>query len=369
MGRVALSWFALSCLVWGRVYAAPEGGPPPTPKPIDESSAQPNAPEMPGNEKEKRSGTSWVPIVGYNPTYKLFFGGGFFHYRPNYSLGVHGVVTFEQVFQIMTKWQQRIDGPLSYGLDYEFSKGYEPYYGEGGETRVADKIRLFGHKTLGRAKAIFEVNPFVNLGFFVDYRIRVEDHVEDGPNVRRFPNETSVGLGIFHEIDKRDNRDDSTAGFVLESAFLHVPAAFTTVPGMSGFYQLEGNFAIYQEMVGEVIAAVKLGAGVTFGTPTYLYKFRLGGTDSLRGYLDNRLRGKKYYCQQTELRFPIWDFLEGVPFIGFGDATDDNFTQAKMAYGIGVRIGLPPDYVSKIRIDYGIGRDESGVFVDFGQTF
>jgi outer membrane protein assembly factor BamA len=109
--------------------------------------------------------------------------------------------------------------------------------------------------------------------------------------------------------------------------------------------------------------------GIGIGTPNYMYKFRLGGSGTMRGYLENRFRGQKYYAQQTELRFPIWKLFSGAAFLGFGDATDSSFTNAKMAYGGGIRIGLPPDYVSKVRIDVGFGRDSSGVYADFGQAF
>lgn len=100
-----------------------------------------------------------------------------------------------------------------------------------------------------------------------------------------------------------------------------------------------------------------------------MFKYRLGGTDGLAGYYDNRFRGKKYYLQNTEIRYPIWKLFSGALSLSFGDITDESFTNPKLAYGFGIRIGLPPDWVSKIRIDFLYGRDQYGLFVDFGDTF
>jgi len=331
----------------------------------------PEVPSLPpaGKEEEKESSSSWVPVAGYNPTYKFFFGGGYFYKNPIWSFGVHGVLTFEQVYQFMVRSEHVIAPRWKYRTELEYSKGFEPFYGEGGDTKISDRVRIFGDKTLAKPVFTYAADPFWDIGFFLDLRFRGEDHVEDGPNFRRFPNESTMGIGVFHVLDKRDNADNTTSGFILGTKFTVVPGAFTTVPTTSNFLQIEGDIAIFQETVLGVIAAVKLYAGATFGDPTYLFKYRLGGTDNLRGYQDNRFRGERYYLQQTELRIPFWKWLDIVPFVGFGDATDTDFTQAKMAYGVGARIGLPPDYISKIRIDFGVGRDESGIFVDFGQTF
>lgn len=326
-------------------------------------------PLPPSGPEEKTVQSSWVPVAGYNPTYKFFFGGGYFYKNPDWDFGVHGVLTFERVYQIMVRSEHVLAPRWLYRTDLEFSKGFEPFYGEGGQTKVADRIRIFGDKTLLKPSFTYAANPFWDIGFFLDLRLRTEDHVEDGPNYRRFPEESTLGFGFAQQLDKRDDAYNPTGGFIFSSRFTVVPTALTTVKGKGTFTQLDGDIAIYQETVLGAIAAVKLYAGITFGDPTYLFKYRLGGTDTLRGYQDNRFRGKKYYLQQTELRMPLWKFLDIVPFIGFGDATDTEFTQAKMAYGIGARIGLPPDYISKIRIDFGVGRDESGIFVDFGQTF
>ena len=119
------------------------------------------------------------------------------------------------------------------------------------------------------------------------------------------------------------------------------------------FAQIEGNFIVYKEVLEgvlpEVIAAFSVAGGCSLGEPTDRYRYRLGGPNILRGYNVNRFRGDDYYLQQTELWCPLWKLFGGAACVGFGDAGDNQFTNPKlaygvwrMAYGVGLRIGLPP---------------------------
>jgi len=117
------------------------------------------------------------------------------------------------------------------------------------------------------------------------------------------------------------------------------------------------------------VGAYSISGGVISGHAPFLSQFRLGGTDKLRGFYYNRFRGSKYYAQQNELRFPIWKMVGGVTFVEFGEATEKHFSRANVSYGFGLRIGIPPDEVSKVRIDYAMTRDQKGLFVDFGHAF
>jgi outer membrane protein assembly factor BamA len=103
--------------------------------------------------------------------------------------------------------------------------------------------------------------------------------------------------------------------------------------------------------------------------PTYLSQFRLGGTDRLRGYLENRFRGRMFYLQQTELRYPIWRMISFAGFLEFGEATSTNFAIPARSQGIGLRIGLPPNFVTQLRLDLAFAKDQRGVFFDFGHAF
>jgi outer membrane protein assembly factor BamA len=323
---------------------------------------------------DANAGHSVAPVMGYEPTFGFVFGAAYFFSTPRISFGVDANTNLKRVYQAHGAFIHRFQTRWEYGLKAGATQGYDPFYGQGGETLPEDFSRLWGINSSNRIHIAYKPTAIFSFGAFVDSRIRTEENGPGSPPSGRLaPDETSFGVGIFQKIDTRERKEDPQEGFVFGTEFAFMPGSFSSMTGRDGFSQLQGDFIVYKEIlngvVPEVIAAFQLMGGMTFGTPTYAYNYRLGGANAMRGYLENRFRGEKFYLQQTELRFPIFQPLSGAAFLGFGDATDDQFTNPKLAYGVGIRIGLPPDFINKIRIDLGFGRDQYGFFANFGQTF
>ena len=346
---------------------------------LDASAVEPvfSGDKSPGKETEARpdkpGGHSIAPVVGYEPTYRFVFGAAYFYEQERFSFGTDFNLNFKKVYQLHANISQRIGEKFEYSFRTGVTKGFDPYYGEGGETDPAAFRRLWGINSNSKMQLTLHLSDIFSVGLFGDFRTHDEDPEEGEPFVREKPNERTGAAGLALQVDARPSKERPTDGFKFNVDVLYSPAQFSTLAASEPFAQIDGSFIVYkeiiEEVIPEVIAAFRLKGGYSLGTPSYMYKFRLGGSDELPGYHTNRFRGKQYYMQQTELRFPIWKMFGGAGFLGFGDATDSNFTNAKMAYGAEIRIGLPPDWVSKIRIDVGFGRDESGVFADFGQSF
>lgn len=324
---------------------------------------------------EKYGGHSVAPVVGYEPVFKFCYGAAYFYQHRDYSLGVDVNTNFNQVYQLHSQASARFNINWEIGYKVAITKGFDPYYGEGGETRPEDFTRLWGLRSINRLYVAYKPTEIFSFGPFVDFRAH-EEQPNGAPTAfnRVAPSERTFGVGLFQKIDTVSNKKGEVKdGFVFTTLFTYVPSSFTSEKTQRDFGQIEGEYIVYKEIlegyIPDVVAAFHVLGGMTIGKANYIYKYRLGGSGTLRGYLDNRFRGEKYYAQQTELRIPIWKLFSAAAFLGFGDATDNTFTNPKMAYGGGIRIGLPPDYVSKIRIDVGFGRDSSGVYADFGQAF
>lgn len=350
--------------VWGLVEAG-------KPDKVPESS--PLSQPLDRYDSEDKGTHSIAPIVGYDPTFGGVLGAAYFYEQRNLAAGIDVNTNFRKVYQLHYSFRHQFSGPFEYGFKGGVTKGYDPYYGEGGETKVAEFHRLWGLLSNNRLYLAAKVSAHTTIGVFGDMRTRTETPGEGSPSQRVAPDERTVAVGIYHRVDTRKKTSRTKDGFSFGSYLTHVPSAFSTVPGVIGFTQIEGDFIVYkeilEEVVSDVVAAFSVRGGYTFGTPTYAFTYRLGGSDSMRGYLENRFRGKKFYLQQTELRFPIVRPFSGAAFVGFGDTTNEVFDNAKMAYGIGLRIGLPPDWNNQIRIDVGYGKDQWGVFANFGQIF
>ncbi len=111
-----------------------------------------------------------------------------------------------------------------------------------------------------------------------------------------------------------------------------------------------------------------LGA-LTQGEPGYLFRYRLGGLDALRGYKDNRFRGKTFFVLQEELRWYLNKYVSVNVSADFGDIADDSFRQLKLTGQAGLRVGLPPGWGQKARVELGYGYDQSTFQIQFGEIF
>ncbi len=320
-----------------------------------------------------KNGISVAPVVGYDPTFSFVYGAAFFYRADRFAFGTDFNLNFKNVYQFHVHVDHRFADDWEYQIHSTSNKGFDPYYGEGGETLVSDFTHIWGLKSSTRAKIIYHTSKIFSVGAYGDVRLMDEGPSPTGAFTRFFPDETTLGIGLCAEIDTRDNIQDTRNGFRFTLDATYLPHQFSTLSALEDVGQVEGSFVVYKQILDEVIpdtiAAFQVMGGMSLGNPSYMYRYTLGGADQLKGYLDNRFRGKKYYLQQTELRFPIWKLFSGAATLGFGDITDTSFTNPKLSYGIGLRIGLPPDWVSKVRIDVAWGRDQYGFFVNFGQTF
>lgn len=329
--------------------------------------------EIMAEADSSKSGHGVAPVVGYDPTYGFVYGGAYFYDQKNFSFGVDANLNFKNVYQYHLRSGVRFAERYSLEFKSGVTQGFDPYYGEGGETRVEDSTQLWGINSRSKLQLSRQFTPILSFGLFSEFRFRTEQASPNGDFNRRFPNERNVTLGLNWRLDTRANKIDPYNGFLFDANLTYAPSFLSDIPGARDFAQLEGNFIVYKEILEGalpgVTAAFSVRGGYSLGQPSYMYRYRLGGANDLRGYLVNRFRGEQYYLQQTELRIPIWKFIGGATYVGFGDVADQKFTNPKLAYGAGIRIGLPPDWVSKIRLDVGFGRDESGIFAEFGQTF
>ena len=128
-----------------------------------------------------------------------------------------------------------------------------------------------------------------------------------------------------------------------------------------------------------VTLATRFMFGFAGGSLPFFEQFFVGGSESLRGYQEDRFWGTKMLLASVELRKPIAQSIAGVLFVDWGDAWGgqiDNppfnglsqstgFTSV-VGYGIGMRVTTP---IGHLRLDYGIGSEGSRTHFSMGQAF
>lgn len=125
------------------------------------------------------------------------------------------------------------------------------------------------------------------------------------------------------------------------------------------------------------VFAVRLYAGKAFGKLPFFEQFFLGGSESLRGYPEDRFWGENVALLSVEYRAPLAQNLVGVVFVDAGDAwggrygTISSFTQhsrfsPQVGAGIGIRVRTP---IGPLRLDYGFGKEGARTHFSIGNIF
>ena len=99
----------------------------------------------------------------------------------------------------------------------------------------------------------------------------------------------------------------------------------------------------------------------------------MGGNQIMRGYYQGRFRDNNQVALQAEYRRQVIPWLGFVLFGSVGDvaASVDRFDLGdfKAAGGAGVRLMIDKKDRINIRFDYGLGRDTSGFYFAFAESF
>ena len=329
---------------------------------------------------DKKVKFSVLPVIYYTPETKLALGAGsslaFKLPESNEisSLQIGAVYTFRKQllsylpFNLFFKNDKRLKGEFGY---YDFI--YE-YYGIGDipgnqsfYTAAFPRFQVLGLKSF--KKDIFWGASW----FYNDYRFYDIDKSEQSSF-----DETTFGLdggrvssvGPTFLIDKRDGVYWTKKGYYLELGFRFSGGA------TGSEYEFVRQSIDYRRFipVGEkLILGFQFFENSIWGDVPFFEYPILGGSKLLRGYYQGYLRDNLFVMAQTEFRGPlIWKFSYAI-FAGIGTVSPNfgDLTQQRYwpSYGAGIRFPLVKEAGINLRLDYAFGRDVSGLYLTFGESF
>lgn len=112
------------------------------------------------------------------------------------------------------------------------------------------------------------------------------------------------------------------------------------------------------------VFALRARYGMITGKVPFFEQFFVGGSDSLRGYSEDRFWGKNMIALTAEYRHPIQKSFNAIAFVDWGGAwggygSVNTFTQSStprmhLGYGLGLSFRTP---LGPIRIDYGFNEN------------
>ena len=329
------------------------------------------------SEKIKVSPSDYAisPVIGYDPTLGLILGGAYFKF-PLKTPGRYFDVQLQTIshgkFNLQSTYTHfDLIKNVNFTFAGSYSNFFQYYFGEGNETEANIYTKLFSNNYRLRPDLTFKLRSNFQISAFMDVRGREETKATDindvDLNKTFFPDEHTVALGLTLQQDSRDNTFSTKKGTLKLIRAHYIPSAWN-VEGLGDVAQVTAEIR-HIRYIGNsnFVIASRLAAGFSKGTPSYLFRYALGGSYSLRGYYANRFRGEKYYVGQLEVRFPIYKRFSGATFFDAGDVTDQDFIKPKYTYGAGLRFALSQNI--KLRLDYGIAKDQTGVFFTFSEAF
>ncbi|GAB3499643.1 BamA/TamA family outer membrane protein [Spirosoma knui] len=231
-----------------------------------------------------------------------------------------------------------------------------------------------------RINAFRRISPNLSRGkLFAGIRYQYEDYqvtsVEPGGLLAsgRVPGGlgsrlSGAGLGVFY--DSRNVIFFPAKGVVADIAYLNQ----NQVLGSNvRFDRYTADVSSYHSLSNHAILAVNYFVSFTTGTAPFNAMSLLGGTKRMRGYYEGRYRDQNVALLQTEVRFDLYKRLGGVVFGAAGILGDAQSvlrpSEPKLAYGAGLRFTMNRRDHLNIRLDYGLGRQSSGLYLTIGEAF
>ncbi len=191
-------------------------------------------------------------------------------------------------------------------------------------------------------------------------RFRLEDSAIDWANDAKPTEEASV-----RSLTLQVNRDTTNHPFNPTNGaadIFSIEYAGQALGGDHNFtkYNLDLR-RFYPGFRQEHAWGVRLKAGTAQGDLPTLEEYRIGGSETLRGYDKGTFSGRDMLLLNLEYRFPIVENFTGVIFTDAGDTWDDNekidLGDLNYSYGAGVRMNTP---IGQIRLDYGFNDQGEG---------
>jgi hypothetical protein len=198
-----------------------------------------------------------------------------------------------------------------------------------------------------------------------------------------------IQAGLIY--DTRDFESDPSKGIVAElSDEISAPVIGSSYLFNKALFQFKYYHQIAPEIFPKTVLATRIGYGTIMGEQAPFFEFQdqwspdgsikaLGGSQTLRGYKENRFLGRTVAYANIELRHKVGElnvfgqnFNFGiVPFIDLGTVGDQifqvNLSQTKASTGIGLRVAWNLSTI--LTFDFSISPEDKQFFLNFNNSF
>ncbi|EAY26740.1 BamA/TamA family outer membrane protein [Microscilla marina] len=339
-------------------------------------------------KKQRKDGFIALPLVYYSPDTRWAAGGMVAYHFKFITPGkkaAHSRLSYIQLTSDYTQnkqldvWGQwRIfmnDNDYIWSGEARYRNYPDRYYGVGNLT-LNDAEETYSYDLLrfqSRVSRQLVKNVYLGLDYEISkyYNMTLQQGKSlESSQVEGTKGGINSGLGLVFMIDTRDNVVSASRGFFLETSCYLFDGVLGSNFSYSNYnFTFNKYFAIGQKMV------IATNTVMTFNTGEvpFVNLARAGGNSVLRGYAQYRFRDYNFIASQVEYRYMFLKRLGVVAFAGLGDvfnkSEDLDANALKYSVGGGVRIALDAKEKINLRVDYGVGRDNNGVYVSVTEAF
>ncbi|MDW8203580.1 MAG: BamA/TamA family outer membrane protein [Cytophagales bacterium] len=336
-------------------------------------------------QPKEKGGVLILPLLYSTPDTRLAYGAvGFYYFRvgddesKNRLSYVKLLADYTQNKQldIWASWNVFLEDE-SWLLRGEarYRNFPDRFYGIGNRSS-ADKPELYSYDVLNaRLTAMRQLGNKIYVG--LDYQIaNLHNFRVEAAGMLRTQNITgnrggvNGGAGFIFLVDSRDNVVNASQGTFLDVGFYVYGKALA---GDFSYRNLTATFARYYRIGKKDIIAFQTAANFNFGNPPFLMLAAAGNDDILRGYARNRFRDLNFLGTQVEYRRHLFWRIGAVVFAGVGDVfrtpADVGWETLKYSYGGGLRLMLNRKEQLNLRLDYGFGRQNTGLYFSIAEAF
>lgn len=364
-----------------------------------------------------------IPLAGFSPSTSLSFGAGtmvsWYMGKDNLTKLSAGnasvqytlknqvkiqlktnVLFFRNNWFLQTDWRLYIFNLPTYGLGTSDGDVIEPIPGNNSFSSFHEMKNIaypmdFNwvkfHNVLTR-RIITDV--FVGVGYHFDYHYGIVDELLDTANAAFTPHYSySVNNGFYPKsyitsgvsanvvYDSRDNSINPYKGIFAQVSYKFCPTYFGSSQNSSVLWtEFRTYVGLSSRSPRHLLAFWTYGSFLLSGKVPYLDLMATGFdqmNSSGRGYLLGRWRGEDIIYGEIEYRFPISrcsDIVGGVLFANVTTASNRGmgvpvFKYIKAAAGFGIRIMLNKHDRTNLLIDFGLGGETTGLYIQAQEIF
>jgi outer membrane protein assembly factor BamA len=345
------------------------------------AGAEADSPQSSEQNQNKRQ-IAFFPVFFYSDETRLAGGGGLqvvHNKQPERRSSTTGIIGF----YTQNKQYNLGIGPEIYWKDGtykllgQFAYSYFPdkFYGISNNTSKDDEENYTSRLIAINPSLQKEVIPNLYAGFYYFYgRAGVTDRegpkLISGENVPGRDGGVVSGTGLTISWDSRDNNLYPTGG----SYHQFRAGSYRSFLGSDFNYDSYMlDLRHYRHLFSGHILAVQGLFGSMSGNPPFQVMGLKGLGTFLRGYYQSRFVDKNVMALQAEYRLPLFWRFGLVGFLGLGQVagTVKNISigELKPSTGFGFRFALIPEQKVNLRIDIGIGKDDSSFDINITELF